>query len=397
MFDKVRPRFMFFALGVMLLAAAVITFIPSSETRTATLHFSRTVAIYPGSELRVMGVKIGQVDAVVPSGNSVRLEVSYDSRYSIPADAKAAIVTPTLVADRFVQVFPVYEGGPKLEDGEDIPLERTNTPIELDRMYKALDDVSIALGPQPGQASGPLNDVLTAGAKALDGNGELGGEAIRNLSAAVDTLSDNREPLFENVRSLASFSEELAANDALVNEFIANLAGVSGQLAGERKQLEKVLAALARVLGTVRGFVKENRAKLSKDVRLLTSILGTVRKEKDSLALVAQKGPLAMGNLAIAFDPVTGTFGSRVNLTPAFEDLPGFLCTTLRNNKAIEGVGEICQLLNDTLGSVIPSGSGGQGGNQNRASARQTPEAVSAEAPVGGIADVLGVVGGGVR
>ena len=32
-----------------------------------------------------MGVKIGQVDAVVPEGNAVRLDVTYDSRYTLPA------------------------------------------------------------------------------------------------------------------------------------------------------------------------------------------------------------------------------------------------------------------------------------------------------------------------
>lgn len=391
MFERISAKTLGIGLALVLLAAAVISFLPSQDTRTASLHFSRTVAIYPGSELRVMGVKIGQVDAVVPEGNSVRLDVTYDSRYTLPADAEAAIVTPTLVADRFVQVFPVYvDGEPALEDGADIPLERTNTPIELDRMYKALDDVSLALGPKPGQQSGPLNNVITAGAKALEGNGALGGEAIRNLSAAVETFSDNRGPLFENVRSLASLSETLAANDALVNRFIGNLAGVSSQLEGERTELRKVLVALARVLGTVRGFVKENRGKLTKDIELLGSVLGTVEKEKDALALVAQKGPLAMGNLAVAFDPVTGTFGSRVNAAPAFEDPAEFLCETLKNNATIKAPQEVCQLLTEVLGPVL----GTQGGRSKAQQAGRQPgqQGSQAPAPTG---DIGALIGGG--
>jgi phospholipid/cholesterol/gamma-HCH transport system substrate-binding protein len=388
MFERVTPKALGIGLALILLVAAVISFLPSPGTRTASLHFSRTVAIYPGSELRVMGVKIGQVDAVVPEGNAVRLDVTYDSRYPLPAQAQAAIVTPTLVADRFVQVFPVYvEGEPVLEDGADIPLERTNTPIELDRMYKALDDVSLALGPEPGEQSGPLNNVIAAGAKALEGNGALGGEAIRNLSAAVETFSDNRGPLFENVRSLASLSETLAANDQLVNRFIGNLAGVSSQLAGERAELRKVLAALARVLGTVRGFVKENRGTLARDLGLLGSILGTVEKEKDALALVAQKGPLAMGNLALTFDPVTGTFGSRVNLAPALENPAEFLCDTLKNNAAIDEPGQVCQLLIDVLGPVLGTATGS--GTNGRQATRGSSQPL---APVG---DIGALIGGG--
>ena len=86
---------------------------PSSSSAAAaptpahvTAHFSRAVSIYKGSEVRVMGVHIGTVTAVVPEGDRVRVEMDYDAEYKLPADAKAAIVTPTLTADRFVQLAP---------------------------------------------------------------------------------------------------------------------------------------------------------------------------------------------------------------------------------------------------------------------------------------------------
>lgn len=403
-FDRITPKVMIGGLVLLLVATALIVLWPSASTKTATLHFSRTVSIYPGSEVRVMGVKIGQVDAVVPEGESVRLEVSYDSAYDLPADAKAAIVTPTLVADRFVQIFPVYEKGAKLEEGGDIPLSRTNTPIELDRMYAALDDVSVALGPQPGQASGPLNNVLQAGAKALEGNGELGGEAIRNLSAAVTTFSDNRGPLFENVQHLASLSQTLAENDALVNDFITNLSGVSGQLSGERRQLRRVVVALARMLGTVRGFVKENRRVLTKDVKLLRDLMGTIEQEKDALAVVVGQGPLAMGNLMVAFDPSTGTFGSRINFAPTFDDPARFLCDTIRNNAIVKAPGEVCTLLDTVLGPLTGVAQGGGARQGAREGARGGAGALTgartgaSSAPVGDdLTSLLGQPQGGAR
>jgi phospholipid/cholesterol/gamma-HCH transport system substrate-binding protein len=386
MLSRISPKLVATVVALLLVAAAVWVAWPQPDTRTATLHFSRAVAIYPGSELRVMGVRIGEIDAVVPEGDTVRLDVTYDARYQLPVDAKAAIVTPTLVADRFVQVFPVYDGGEALPDGGVIPLERTSTPIELDRMYRALNDVSIALGPQPGQASGPLNNVLTAGAKALKGNGKLGGEAITNLSAAIETFSDNRGPLFENVRALASLSDTFAANDALVNRFINDLAGVSSQLSGERAELRKVLVALARVLGTVEGFVKDNRTMLTRDVELLSSVLGTIEKEKDALALVAQKGPLAMGNLALAFEPSTGTFGSRVQVGPAFESPANFLCETLKANGTPQA-GQVCQILTQLLDPLTSATSGGNG----KVATSPVPE--SRPAPTG--TDLTALLGGG--
>ena len=345
-----RTQIIAAAVPVALLLLGFLLF-PGNGSRTVVAHFDRAVAVYPGTDLRVMGVQVGKVKAVVPDGNSVRVEMEYDGEYKLPADAKAAVVTPTLVADRYVQVFPAYGKGPVLPDNGDIPLSRTQTPVELDRMFKALDDLSVTLGPKAGSTSGALDNLLTAGSKALEGNGELGSKTIRNLSQAADVFAQNRGPLFDNVRSLASITDTLAANDTTVQAFLQDLTSVSGQLAGERDELRTVLASLARVLGTVKGFVHENRKVLGKDVELLTSLLERVDNQKDSLGLVVQKGSVAMSNLAIAFESSTGTYGSRVQITPGLQFRPdqflGMICTNSG------GPAPVCMLLEKLLGSVL--------------------------------------------
>ena len=323
-----RTQLLAAAIPVALLLLAFLVF-PGGGSRTVSANFDRAVAVYPGTDLRVMGVQIGEVTAVVPDGNSVRVEMVYDEEYKLPAEARAAVVTPTLVADRYVQVFPAYAEGAVMPDGADIPLSRTQTPIELDRMFKALDDLSTTLGPKEGSTDGALDNLLTAGTKALEGNGELGSQTIRNLSAAAETFARNRGPLFDNVRALAEITDTLAANDSTVESFLTHLTSVSGQLEGEREELRTVLASLARVLGIVKGFVRENREALGTDVELLTSLLERVDNQKDNLGLVIQKGSVAMSNLAIAFESGTGTYGSRVQLGPGDGpfNLDKFLCS----------------------------------------------------------------------
>jgi phospholipid/cholesterol/gamma-HCH transport system substrate-binding protein len=341
-------------IAAMLLLVAYVV-LPGDPPMTVTAHFDRAVAVYPGTHLRVMGVRVGEVTAVVPEGNSVRVEMTYDRGYKLPANAKAAVVTPTLVADRYVQVFPAYSKGPAMADHGNIPLSRTQTPIELDRMFKSLDDLAVTLGPKDGSTKGALDNLLTAGAKALDGNGALGAETIRNLSQAAEVFADNRGPLFENVRSLAKVTDTLAANDATVQAFVKDLASVSEQFAGERDELKSVVASLAQVLGTVKGFVQENRAALGKNVELLSSLLERVDNQKDALGLVVQKGSLAMGNLALAFEPSTGTYGSRVQITPGLQFRPDqFLCQTLVNIGTPES---ICSTLTSLLQPLLPGGS----------------------------------------
>ena len=84
--------------------------------KTLTAEFPRTVSIYQGSDVRVLGVPVGKIDSVTPSGTDVVVTMHYDADVKIPANAKAVIISPSIVGDRFVQLTPAYTGGPVLAE-----------------------------------------------------------------------------------------------------------------------------------------------------------------------------------------------------------------------------------------------------------------------------------------
>jgi phospholipid/cholesterol/gamma-HCH transport system substrate-binding protein len=298
---------------VMLVVAAFVSFTDKPSPRHVSAYFSRAVSIYKGSEVRVMGVKIGTVTSVVPEGDQVRVSMEYDPQYKLPAGAKAAIITPTLTADRFVQIAPSYTGGPQLKDGARIALPDTGTPVELDRISQALSDLTQALGPNGANKDGSLNTLLTAGTKVLRGNGQLGNQTIKNLSEAVQAFGDNSGPLFDSVKNMSQLTTTLAANDRFVDGFMDDLSSVSTELAGDRGQLAAALDALAKAVGTVRTFVHDNKGMVESDVRQLTEILGVLAKRKDELNTATRIGALGLDNLTVAYDNKTKSIGSRLN------------------------------------------------------------------------------------
>lgn len=303
-----------------------------TSTKTVTAHFPRAVSIYEGSDVRILGVNVGRVTQVVPEGNSVRVELEYDASYDVPADAKAVIVTPTLVADRFVQLTPAFQRGDEvMADGADIPLPDTGVPVELDRIYASLRDLSQALGPNGVNRDGTLDHVLRAGARALDGKGELGNQMLDELSAAATTFGEGSGPLFDTVTQLARLTTTLARNDRFVRAFVKDLAGVSSQLAGERTEIRQALAAVADAVGSVRGFVKDNRRAVVDGVEKLTRVMQTINSEKTSLDTALRIAPTAIGNLSLAYDSKSGTIGSRIGLTGNVWDADGFLCALVQN------------------------------------------------------------------
>jgi phospholipid/cholesterol/gamma-HCH transport system substrate-binding protein len=299
----------------------------TTEPKTVAAHFPRAVSIYVGSDVRILGVNVGRVTAVTPEGNSVRVDMEYDPKYDVPADAKAVIVTPTLVADRFVQLTPAYSKGDKLmADGADIALPETAVPVELDRIYASLRDLSEALGPNGVNKDGTLDHVLAAGANALDGKGELGNQMLTELAAAAQTFGEGSGPLFDTVSQLAQLTTTLAENDKFVRAFVQDLTGVSSQLADERTEIQQALAAVADAVGTVKGFVHDNRKALVTDVEKLTKVMKTINSEKGSIDTALKVAPTAIGNLSLAYNSQTGTIGSRIGISGNVWDADGFLC-----------------------------------------------------------------------
>jgi phospholipid/cholesterol/gamma-HCH transport system substrate-binding protein len=346
--SRVSGRALAIAVAVVLLVATFITFHSEGDTHTVSAHFSRAVQLFKGSEVRILGVKVGSVTSVVPEGNSVRVDMQYDGKYKVPANAQAVIITPTLTADRFVQLTPAYTSGPQMQSGGDIPLQRTGSPVELDRIYKSLDVLSTALGPNGANKNGSLDTLMHAGRNALEGEGAKGNQMIMNLSQAVKTFGDGSGELFSTVRGLQEFTTALARNDQFVSSFIADLAGVSQQLSGERQELRGALANLATAVGQVQKFVKDNKAMVTSDVKSLTSVTTTLAQEKDNIALALEKGPLGLNNLALAYDNETGSIGARFQVSPNASDVDGFLCALVRRS-SIANANLACKVFKQLL------------------------------------------------
>ena len=99
------------------------------ERKTLTASFDRAVGLYEKSDVRILGVRVGEVTKIVPEGDDVRVEMEYDAKYEIPAEAKALVVAPSIVSDRYVQLTPVYTGGEVMASGAVLDKDRTAVPV----------------------------------------------------------------------------------------------------------------------------------------------------------------------------------------------------------------------------------------------------------------------------
>ncbi|MEU5086128.1 MCE family protein [Streptomyces sp. NPDC021356] len=301
------------ALVVVAAGLAVARVLDSGGTRL-TAYFDRAVGIYAGSDLRILGVRAGEVTSVRPEGTQVRVELRLDDGIEVPRGAHAVIVAPSVVADRFVQLTPTYRSGPALPDGAALPASGNRTPVEIDQLYASLTDLGKALGPDGANSTGALSDLLKTGAANLDGNGRAIGDSIEQFGKAAKTLNGSSSDLFATLSRLQTFTTMLKDKDADVRTAQERLDTVVGFFADNKDDLAGALAELGKALGQVKQFIQDNRGELKKNVDKLVPITQTLVRQRASLAEALDVAPLAADNLVNAYDTDHRTIDGRADL-----------------------------------------------------------------------------------
>jgi virulence factor Mce-like protein len=337
---------------VLALVAALVLWwlLRDAGDRRYSAVFPGVVGLYEGNDVRVLGVKVGTVDKVKPQGDTVLVEVLVDRDVKIPADAKAVIVAPSLVSDRYVQFAPAYTGGPELAAGTVLPRERTATPLEVDDLYASLNRVSTTLGPNGVNKDGALADLLNTLARNADGNGQALNDTVTQLSKLSSTLSTNSDDLFATVDNLQKFTTMLANSDAQVRQFAKQVADVTGFLSSERADLAAAVNQLGTALGMVQKFIDDNRGKIKSNVDKLAAVTQVLVDQRAALAEVLDLGPLALSNIINSYNGSSGTLDARADINELTQPPIVMVCSLLRQGTPAQ----LPQVLADTCDKLAP-------------------------------------------
>ncbi|HEY3469402.1 MAG TPA: MCE family protein [Amycolatopsis sp.] len=299
-------------LALLLTAGLWLVFREATGTKLSA-YFGKTVGLYAGSSVRVLGVPVGEVTAVTPQGDAVRVDMRVDD-VPLPADVGAVVVAPSLVSDRYVQLTPAYDSGPVLASGTVLAKDRTATPVELDDLYSSLDKLSTALGPNGANKDGALSGVLDTAANTLKGNGTSLNSTVGQLAELAKTLDGSKDDLFSTVRNLNSFTGALAQSDQQLNEFYGRVADVSRFLAEDSGDVGAALQSLGGALGDVQQFVNDNKTALESNVDKLASLSKVLVDQRAALAEVLDIAPTGATNFINSYDAASGTIAVRDNL-----------------------------------------------------------------------------------
>jgi phospholipid/cholesterol/gamma-HCH transport system substrate-binding protein len=277
---------------------------------TVTAYFANSNGIYSGDEVRILGVAVGKIKSIEPQPQRAKITFWFESKYQVPHDAQAVILSPTLVTARFIQLTPAYTGGPQLKNNAVIPgagsgpgKDRTAVPVEWDDVRSQLNKLNQTLQPtEPGGVS-TLGAFVTTVANNLRGQGGTIRDTVIKLSQALSILGDHSGDIFGTVKNLSVLVSALHDSTNLMRALNQNLAAVTGLLANDRNEVGAAVADLNTAVTDARSFIAEHREALGTTVDKLTDVTTALNNSLDDVKQALHVFPTGLSNFINIYQP----------------------------------------------------------------------------------------------
>lgn len=240
-----------------------------------TAAFSEAGGLREGDDVRIAGVKIGEVDGLELAGDHVRVEFRVTEPARFGRDTGASVRVKTLLGQKFLSLEP--RGPGQLEPGTQIPLERTvpaydvveafsdlavtNERIDTEQLAEALDTLATEFRNTPEEVR-----------SAVDG--------LSRLSRTIASRDAELRQLLERSREVTGV---LAARDAELSRLIEDANLLLAELERRREDISRLLESTAALAQQVTALVQENRAELRPALEKLRAVLAVLQRNKADL------------------------------------------------------------------------------------------------------------------
>lgn len=247
-------RWVTMTLTAALAAFGVSSCAISSATSTDSLNgdycavMTDSVGLYVGNHVTQMGYPVGEVRRIEPRDSAVKVVFSLDGGRAIPASVRAVTRSPSILADRALELVGNYSGGPKLVPGECIPLAQTSTPLSIARIIGSATDFVNAVNPE---GSTNLADALRGIDQALAGQGDRANQLLTRSSRLLDNPDQAISQMGEITRNVAELTSMVRANRGPIKQILIDLPGTTPDVVKAEHGSYEFAAAMTEIVSIV--------------------------------------------------------------------------------------------------------------------------------------------------
>ncbi len=289
-----RGRSTFLKFGAFAIVMAVLTaflFMTFSEYRGGTYSsysalFKDASRLEAGDSVRVAGVRVGTVKSVsLQPDKSVLVEFDTDRSVALTTGTNAAVRYLNLVGDRYLELLDTPDSTRLLAAGSQIPVDRTQSALDLDLLLGGLRPVIQGLNPQD------VNALTSSLVNIFQGQGDTLDSLMSKTSSFSNTLGDNNEVIQQLIDNL---NDVVATLDRDGNKFSATIDRLEKLISGlseDRDPIGTAITSIDNGTASVANLLTQARPPLAGTVDQLNRLAPLLDDNKAVLDRGLQKGP----------------------------------------------------------------------------------------------------------
>ena len=293
-------KLVIFGLVTVLASYVLISTITNAgygEQLTYRAQFTDVAGLVEGDEVRIAGVRVGQVTHIGLSEKQtdrptaeVELEVSAD--VPVPAAVQATIKYRNLVGQRYIALTEGEgSGGRTLEEGDVIPLAQTKPALDLTTLFGGFQPLLQALSPAD------MNRVSFEIIQVFQGEGTTVESLLSHVASLTTSLADKDAVIGSVIDNLNTVMGSIAARDQQLSNLIVSLQEFVTGLASDRDAIFDSLQTIDTLATTTSGFLEQARPPLAADIQALGELSGNLADSGDVLEGFLQLAPMKIDSI----------------------------------------------------------------------------------------------------
>ncbi|MFA6299946.1 MAG: MCE family protein, partial [Nocardioides sp.] len=237
--------------------------------------FTEAGGIKANDEVRIAGVRVGKVQAVELEGDHVRVTFRVKTDSAFGDETHAAIKVKTLLGAMYLALEPAGDG--QLEDGSEIPIERTTSPFDVIEAFSGLAETSADIDTDQLAAS------LTTLADLTRNTPEEFRSALSGVSALSRNIAERDEQINSLLGNLDRVSKVLDERDQDIIGLMKDSDVLFRALVARRQAVHNLLVSTTTLSTELTALVRQTRADLKPALLKLEEVLEVLNKNEDNI------------------------------------------------------------------------------------------------------------------
>ena len=265
--------------------------------------FADVTGLLPGNDIRVAGVRVGQVGSIkVYKRNLALVGFTLDGNRQLAKDTILRMRYRNIVGERYIALTEGSGSSDPMPAGSTVPLAQTRNALDLTVLFNGFRPLFQALDPST------VNDAAFEIVQTLQGEGGTVESLMARTASLTNTLADRDKVIGRVITNMQSVLATVDDRSNELSDLVISLKRLSTGFAQDRKTIGSSLSGISDLTTATAGLLQDVRPPLKNDIGQLRTLANTLGDNKDLIDGILTRLP---GKLDTIIG--TATYGSYFN------------------------------------------------------------------------------------